>query len=148
MNKSAGTLSGCLVWIVSAGMLAACLLPVSIVIGSITSFSSYAIDTTGTYLCPDGTTPRQYSYETTTTDEFGNTQPSTAYELHCVDVEGTVVKEDPIVYAFLWIGVFALIGLILSGILAFALAAPAGILIGRLLNRSQKPNFTANVEQK
>ena len=146
--KSAKTsaASGCLVWVLSMGFIAACVLPISIVIGSLTSFSQSAINITGKYLCPDGTTPESYSYQTTATDEFGNTQPSTAYELHCIDQGGEVVKEDPIVYSFLWIGVFALIGLVFSGILAFALAAPAGVLIGRLLTRSQRPKLAAHIE--
>lgn len=146
MNKPAGTLSGCIVWIVSVIVIASCILPISVVIGSISSFSQSAIDITGSYLCPEGTTPERYSYQTTTTDEFGNTQPSSAYELHCVDSSGDVVKEDPIVYSFLWIGVIALAGLVVSGILAVALAAPAAVLIGRWLNRNKKQDLSANLE--
>ena len=70
-------------------------------------------------------------------DENGNPRPSTAYELHCVDSNATIVKNDPIVYSFLWIGAFALIGLIVSGMLTFMLAAPAGALVARLLNRNK-----------
>lgn len=145
-TSTVGTLSGCVVWILSIAVISSCILPIFFVIGSITSFSQYAIKTTGNFLCPDDTTPRSYSYQTTTTDEYGNRQPSTAYELHCVDQNGNVAKEDPIVYSFLWIGVFALMGLIISGILAFALAAPAGVLIGRLLNRRKTLNIAANIE--
>ena len=145
-SKKTGLAAGCVVWALLIGVIVICLLPLFIVMGSLTSFSQFAIRTTGNIICPDGTTPLSYSYETTTTDEFGNRQPSTAYELHCVDQSGEVVKEDPITYSFLWIGGFALIGLILSGILAFALATPAGVLIARLLKRNQKPNFAANIE--
>lgn len=141
-----GLVSGCVVWGLTIGIILSCLMPVFIISGSITSFSQPAIQTTGNFICPDETRPERYSYETTTTDEFGNTQPSTAYELHCVDRNGEVVKKDPIAYSFLWIGGFAFVGLILSGILAFALAAPAGALIGRLLNRNPKPNLAANIE--
>ena len=55
--------------------------------------------------------------------------------LQCVDASGNVVKEDPVGFAFLWIGIIAVIGLIISALLAFALAAPAGVLIGRFINR-------------
>ena len=34
-----------------------------------------------------------------------NRHPATAYELHCVDASGTVVKNDPVLYAFIWIGI-------------------------------------------
>jgi hypothetical protein len=145
-SKKTGMLSGCVVWGFSIGIILSCVLPVCIIAGSFTSFSQLAIQTTGNIICPDETSPERYSYQSTTTDEFGNTQPSTAYELHCVDQNGEVVKEDPIAYSFLWIGGFAFVGLILSGILAFALAAPAGALIGHLLNRNQKPKFAANIE--
>jgi len=52
-------------------------------------------------------------------------QPSMAVELHCIDSSGNILKKDPIVYSFLWIGVFALIGFVISASLAFALAVPA-----------------------
>jgi ABC-type glycerol-3-phosphate transport system permease component len=145
-NSTAGTLSGCVVWIVVMGIVLSCILPVFFIIGSFTSFSEYAVTFTGKYVCPAGTTPQGYTYETTTTDEYGHQQPAIAKELHCIDQAGTVVKNDPIVYAFLWIGIFALLGLILSGILAFALAAPAGVLVTRILNRRQKTDISANIE--
>ena len=110
-------------------------MPVFFVVGSVSSFSKFAIQTTGGWLCPQGTTPESYSYATTTTDEFGNTQPSTAYELHCVDSSGVVVKEDPIAYAFIWIGIWAAIGLILSGVLMFVFAVPGGMLVTKILNK-------------
>lgn len=145
-NRTAGTLSGCVIWIVVAGILGSCIIPILSVVGSVTSFSQYAINTTGNYLCPEGTTPESYTYDTTTTDDFGNPQPATGVELHCVDQNGNVVKKDPVLYAFIWIGVFMLIGLIISGILAFVFAAPAGVLITRLLNRQRKTDISANIE--
>jgi Na+-transporting methylmalonyl-CoA/oxaloacetate decarboxylase beta subunit len=65
-----------------------------------------------------------------------------------VDASGETVKEDPVAYAFIWIGILAGIGLILAGILAFAFAAPAGILIARLLNRNKSANDVVNIEPK
>ena len=145
-NKTTGTLSGCVVWIIAFGILSACILPIAMVTGSITSFSSFAMQTLEPIICPEGTTAESYSYATTTTDEYGNSQPSTAYELHCVDANGVVVKEDPVLYAFVWIGIIALIGLVIAALLAFAFAAPTGVLITRLLNRRQKPHNPANIE--
>ena len=141
----AGTVSGCIVWILVFGILSACLLPAAMMIGGFTSVSNFAMRNVGTIICPDGTTAQSYSYATTTTDEFGNSQPSTAYEIHCVDASGTVVKEDPVLYAFLWMGIFVLIGLGIAALLAFALAAPAGVLIARVLDRNKRANITANI---
>jgi hypothetical protein len=147
-QATAGTISGCVIWIISIGIIMSCILPISIVIGSVTSFSEFAIKTTGNIICPDGSTPESHSYETTTTDEFGNSEPATGVELRCVDQSGTIVRTDPVGYAFLWDGIFAIIGLVISGILAFLLAAPLGVLIGKLFNRGQRPNIATNVEPR
>lgn len=147
-STAAGTLSGCVIWILSIGIIASCVLPIFVVIGSVSSFSQFAIRTTGNLICPDGTTPESYTFETTTTDEFGNSQPATGVELHCVDQSGEIVKTDPVGYAFLWTGIWALVGLILSAVLAFLLAAPLGVLIGRLFKRVQKPNIAENIEPR
>jgi Na+-transporting methylmalonyl-CoA/oxaloacetate decarboxylase beta subunit len=63
-----------------------------------------------------------------------------------LDASGDIVKEDPVGYAFLWIGIIAVIGLVLSGVLAFVLAAPAGVLITKFINRTRKPNPAENIE--
>ena len=130
-----GTISGCIVWIIVFGILSACIFPAAMMIGAFTSVSKFAMQTIGPIICPDGTSAESYSYATTTTDEYGNTQPSTAYELHCVDENGVILKKDPVLYAFLWMGIIAVIGLGISALFAFALAAPAGVLIAKLLDR-------------
>lgn len=145
-NTTAGTLSGCLVWLLSIAVIGSCILPLFFIAGSITSFSQYAITFTGKFLCPTGTTPQGYTYETTTTDDFGHTEPATGMELHCVEQNGNIAKNDPVVYAFVWIGIFGLIGLLISGILALVFAAPAGILITRLLNRKRRPDISENID--
>jgi hypothetical protein len=145
-SSTTGTISGCIVWILVFGLFSACLLPVSMIIGGFTSVSNFAMQTLGPMICPEGTTAESYSYATTTTDEFGNSQPSTAYELHCIDANGNVVKEDPVLYAFIWMGIIAVIGLGISALFAFALAAPAGVLIARLLNRRKKSYAAMNIE--
>ncbi len=145
-SAKTSAVSGCIVWILSIGIIMSCVLPIVILFGSITSFSQFAVKTTGNFICPDGTTAERREYATTTTDEFGNSHPATGYELRCVDEGGEVVKTDPVGYAFLWIGAFALLGLLVSAILAFLFAAPIGIIIGKLLNRSKQPNIATNIE--
>jgi len=147
-SRTTGAVSGCIVWIIVFGILSSCILPAAMMVGGFTSASNFAMQTLGSMICPDGTTAKPYSYATTTTDEYGNSQPSTAYELHCVDVNGVILKKDPLLYAFIWIGIIAVIGLAITALLAFALAAPAGVLIARLLNRGQNPNVTATIETK
>ena len=145
-SATTGAISGCLVWVIACGIISMCILPVSMAIGGITSASDVAINFTGKFICPDNTTPESYSYATTTIDENGNSQPSTAYELHCVATNGEILKSDPVGYSFMWIGIFTFIGFIVTVVLAFALAAPAGMLISKVLNRVRKPNVAQNIE--
>jgi hypothetical protein len=114
------------------------------IIGSVSSLSDLAIKTTGGWLCPEGTTPESYSYATTTRDANGFEQPSTAYELHCVDSSGNVVKNDPVLYAFAWIGIFAGLGIFVAVILAFVFAVPGGVLVTKLLEKLKSPKTKAD----
>lgn len=146
--KSTGAVSGCLIWILVFGVISSCLAPLGMIVGGVTSASNFAMQTIAPLICPEGTTAESYSYATTSVDEFGNTQPSTAYELHCVDSTGTVVKEDPVLYAFLWMGIIVVLGLVIAAGLAFFLATPAGVLISRMLGRTQRSQFTQNIEPR
>lgn len=145
-SVTTGTASGCIIWFLVFGLLSSCLLPVSMMIGGFTSATDFAMQTLEPLICPDGTAAKSRSYATTTKDDFGNSQPSTAYVMQCVNTNGDIVKEDPVVYAFVWIGIIAIIGLILAGILAFIFAAPAGALIARLFNRNKDKNQFINIE--
>jgi len=131
-QATTGTISGCLVWIIAFGVISMCILPISMAIGGMTSITDFAIKQTGAIVCPDNTTPKIRSFAT-----YGS-GPSTTSVLQCVDAGGDVVKEDPVGFAFLWIGIIAVIGLILSGVLAFVLAAPAGVLIAKLFSKLKK----------
>ena len=137
-QASTGTISGCLVWIIAFGVISICILPVSVMVGGFTLFSDFAIRQTGAIICPENTTPDVRTYASTTTDQYGNRQPSTAYVLQCKDASGEVVMEDPVNFGFLWIGIVAALGLILAGVLAFLLAAPAGVLIAKLFSGTKK----------
>lgn len=144
-NLRTGTASGCVIWFIVFCVLSTCIIPVAGTIGTITSFTEIPIKAIGPMICPEETTPQLHKYATTSTDDFGNSQPATGFSLQCVDANGDVVKEDLILYAFIWIGIIGAIGLILAGILAFVFAAPAGVLIAKFLNRN-KYNNTANIE--
>jgi hypothetical protein len=136
-SATAGALSGCLIWVIVFGIMSACLLPIGMAIGGFSSGSDTAARVVGGWECPKSTTPQIYSYDSTMTDSNGVDQPATAYELHCVDSGGNVVKNDPVVFAFIWEGLFAAAAVVLAIVLAFVLAAPAGVLIGRMFNRTK-----------
>ena len=145
-NAKTTAISGCIIWFLLISMIGSCIMPVFFTIGSISSFSDFAIKTTGGWLCPAGTTPESYSYSSTSFDEFGSPENGTSYELHCVDANGEVVKSDPVVYAFLWIGIWALIGAIVSGVLTFIFAVPGGMLVTKLLNKTKRPSTSVVVD--
>jgi hypothetical protein len=140
---SAGKISGCLVWVLVFFLLSSCLMPVAMAIGGITSGTDFVAKLLGPAYCSENTTPEMYSYATTSRDENGFSHPATAYELHCVDSNGEVVNTSLVSYAFLWIGILFVVSLIFSGIFAFVLAAPAGILIGRMLNKNKKDTISS-----
>jgi hypothetical protein len=147
-SAKTGTVSGCIIWFIVFGLISSCLVPAAMMIGGFTSVTKFALPVLEPLICPDGTTAQFRTYGTTTNDEFGTPQPSTAYVLQCVDANGNVIKEDPVTYAFIWIGMLAVIGLILAGILAFVFAAPAGVLIARLFNRRQRGMMADNIEPR
>ena len=141
-QATTGTISGCLVWIIAFVVISMCILPISFMGSMFTITNDFAIRQTGAIVCPDNTTPKIRSFAT-----YGS-GPSTTSVLQCVDASGEVVKEDPVGFAFLWIGIIAGIGLILAGILAFVFAAPAGVLIARLFNRNKNKNQVINIEPR
>jgi len=143
-NAKTTAISGCVIWFLLIFIISSCVMPIFFIVGSVSSFSDFAIKTTGGWLCPDGTTPESYTYASTTTDEFGNRHPATAYELHCVDASGTVVKTDPVLYAFIWIGICGLIGLIISVVLTFVFAVPGGMLVTKILNKLRSSRGSVN----
>ncbi len=147
-SATTGTFSGCIIWFIVFGFISTCFIPVAMLAGAVTSISSFAVKTTGGFICPEGSTADTYSYATTTTDEYGNSQPSTAYVLERLDANGEVVKEDEVLYAFLWVGILSGIALLLAGILAFVFAAPAGVVIARLFNRNKNKNQVINIEPR
>ncbi|MFN8412733.1 MAG: hypothetical protein U0Z26_10130 [Anaerolineales bacterium] len=144
-NTKTTAVSGCLIWIVLVFTISSCVMPVFFVAGILSSFSDFTIKTTGAWLCPEGTTPENYSYATTTHDEHGFEQPTTAYELHCVDASGKTVKSDPILYAVIWLGIFILAGLILSAVLSFVFAVPGGMLVTKLLDKLKSPRVNSSI---
>jgi hypothetical protein len=137
-SASTGALSGCIVWVIVFGLVSMCLCPISTMVAGVTSAVSadFVAQTVGPALCPANTTPQIHTFETTTTDENGFESPATGYEMYCVDENGELVQNAGPTYAFVWVGLLGLIGLIISALLAFLLAAPAGVIAARFFNRN------------
>jgi hypothetical protein len=110
----------------------------ALMIGGFTSGSEFAVRTVSPLIWPQDTTGTVYSYSTTSYNDNGVAVPATAYELHCIDSRGGIVKEDPILFAFIWEGIAAAAALLVMAVLAFALAAPAAVLANKLFNSRAK----------
>ncbi len=143
-SATTGAVSGCVVWIIAFVVLSLCLVPVATLVGVFTSTSGSSIefvaDNLGPYLCPPGSTAEILTRQTTGVDSDGQRYDSTSYEMQCVDSNGAVVQEPSQTYVAYWLGLFAIIGLILSVLIAFLLAAPAGVVIVKLTNRLRRPS--------
>jgi hypothetical protein len=132
-SAAVGTGSGCIIWIVAFGLVSLCLCPLAAMVGSVSA--TFGADSVAgivePYLCPDNSTAEIITFETTSSDEFGNQSPATSYEMQCIDATGSIVRQGSSDYAFYWVGVLALGSLILSGGAAFLVAAPLGAFIAR-----------------
>ncbi len=131
-STTTGAMSGCVVWVLAFAVISGCILPLAMGIGGFTSASDLAVRAVGPRVCPKDTTPTMHTYETTSTDDNGFETPATGYEIQCMDASGNVAHTDSVSFAFIWIGILGGIGLLVAAVLAFVLAAPAGVLIGRL----------------
>jgi len=141
-----GTISGCVIWVIVFCILSMCVVPVASMVGGISSGTDFAVRKVAPLVCPENTDPKIHTYATTSTDDNGFETPATGYEIQCIDTSGEIVKTDPVAFAFIWIGIIAAIGLISTGILAFVFAAPAGVLITRLIDRNKNRNQVINIE--
>lgn len=137
-STAVGTTSGCVIWILAFGLVSICLCPMAAFIGSLSTTlgADTVVGIMGPYLCPEDSTADVITFQTTTTDEYGNSEPATGYEMRCLDANGNVVQEGSPNYAFYWIGLLMLVSLLVSAGLAFLVAAPLGVLIARWKGRS------------
>lgn len=135
-SLTTGTASGCIVWIIVICLASSCFVPVAIGIGSFTSTTDLAVRVTAPYICPSETTPRIRTYQTTMRDD-GVDRPAIASVLECVDAQGKVVKEDPIAWTFLWLGICAAVGLAVSAVISLFISAPVGAFIGRRFGKNK-----------
>lgn len=136
-SAATGTASGCVVWVLTFCVLSTCVLSAVVpLVGAVTSTNDAIMDDTmGAYLCPEGSTSELVTHQTTGTDSSGNPISTTAYELQCVDSSGNITREPSADYAFMWMGFLAVVGLVVTALGSFLLAAPAGAIVAGVMNR-------------
>ena len=80
-------------------------------------------------LCPGDSAATITTYSTTIRDDMGADLPATGYEMHCITPGGQTVRSYEGTFGFALIGILCVVALAIAAGLAFALAAPAGLLI-------------------
>ena len=132
-SVAAGTTSGCVVWLLGFFFLMICLCPAAAGIGGVSSTvgADGVARIMGPLLCPADGTAEIITYQTTSTDEFGNTGPATGFAMQCVADDGAVVRAPSSDYAFYWVGLLVLGSIALASVAALILAAPLGGWIAR-----------------
>ena len=136
-SAATGTVSGCVVWMLVFCILSTCVLSAGVPLaGLVLSFNhDFMAKTLEPYLCPPESTAEIVTHASSTD---GGRRPATSYAMQCVDANGNVVKEPSPDYFFIWLGVLGIIGLILSALTAFLLAAPAGVIVAKLTDYLRK----------
>lgn len=131
-------LVGCLIGFVVFLVLSSCLVPVGMLAGGFTMFFSEDLITSslGQLMCPANTIPEIISYDSVRMDEDGFERPSTTLEMVCKTPDGNTVTNLGGSYALIWNGIFILVGLILSLILAILVTD----LIQRLMKKKSDQN--------
>jgi hypothetical protein len=137
-SAAGGALSGCTVWLVLVAVLAMCMVPVACVFTLFTGTSDLAAGIVGPMVCPANSRAQIETSTETFVDENGVPLSAAAREMVCVDDDGAVVARPAPLPNWIWTGLVSAAALILAGLLALLLAAPAGVLVGGLLGRMKK----------
>jgi len=139
MNKiSTSVVPSYLAWVLVFTAISICVLPISIVIGSITSTSNFAINITGKFICPADTVPKSYSYATTVENKDGKLSTAISDELHCIAYNGEILDSDATEYSSIWIVILIIFGLLITSALTILLVTPANRLVAKLINQTRK----------
>ncbi len=134
-SLTAGSVSGCLIWLLGFIVVAPCLISVATFAGGLSSaFLAEPIARLfEPYLCPDNSKAEiVYSL----IHRF-----SVNIEMQCVNANGSIVRGLSPDYAYYWIGLLMVGSLVVSGLLPLLLAAPLGALVTRSAHRSRGANL-------
>jgi hypothetical protein len=116
-------LSGCLIWIIAFLLISGCLVPASLFVAGMSTFFSeeFIVPILGPYMCPENTNAEIISFESTMIGQDRFVRPSTTLEMICKSPDGITVQNLGGSYAFIWSGIFVVVGLILAAIFAIIL---------------------------
>jgi hypothetical protein len=135
LTSPAGTVSGCIVWLLTFLVFGLCLAPTALIFAIFTGSSGMAARVVGPLVCPENSTAQMETGTATYVDDEGFTRTAATSEMICVDAAGTVVARPAPLPGWLWTGIAFAAAILLAGLLALLFAAPAGVLVGRLAKR-------------
>jgi len=135
-SAGAGTVSGCMVWLVLFFFGSMCLLPVALVFNAFTSASDLSAAVVGPMVCPAASTAKIVDAGTTDIiDSQGVEQSAAATAMVCEDAQGKVVANpDPLPF-YIWDAITCLFVPLIAGILSLVFAAPAGGIVAWLFSK-------------
>jgi hypothetical protein len=137
-SLTSGTISGCLTWVILFVVSIPCVWPLFFITLSLATHTDFSYQLMQPILCPAGTTLKVRTFDTTTTDSSHHSIGAVGHDMNCVDANDNLQKKDVIVEYLLWWRGFGIIGgAIISALLAFLLAAPAGVLVARFFGRTK-----------
>lgn len=141
MSKSVGAASGCVVWLITFAVLSMCMCPAAMIVAGIVPVTNprQVEALVDPILCPADSAATITHYATTIRDDMGADLPATGYEMHCITPAGQTVRSYEGSFGFALIGILGAVALLVAGGLAFALAAPAGLIIARLFPKKSNP---------
>ena len=133
-SLATGSISGCLVWVITFLVLTPILWLFVYMISSFMTFTEASYRVMQPVLCPANTTLKVETFDTTTTDSSHHSIGAVGHDMNCIDSDGNTLKKDVVVeYLLLWRLFGHLSGPFLAGLLAFLFAAPAGALVACFL---------------
>src|SRR5258706_14235119 len=101
-SASAGTVSGCLVWVILFVVSVPCLVPLMLFFGNFALYTDFSNRAVQPILCPANTTLQVRTYDTTTTDSRHHNVAAVGHDAHCVATGGPQVKNVRIEDIFPW----------------------------------------------
>ena len=132
-----GSISGCIVWVVLFVVTVPCLWVAMFMALDLSTYTDVAYQVMQPIVCPAGSTLTVREFASTTTDSSHHSIGAVGHDMNC-SANGDLVKKDVIVeYLLIWRGLGIVSGIILAALLSFLLAAPAGALVSRFLQRTK-----------
>ena len=136
-SLTAGTVSGCIVWVVLFVVTVPCLWVVMFMALDLTTYTDIAYQIMQPIVCPPNSKLTVKTYDSSTTDSNHHRVAAVGHDMNC-DANGDLVKKDVIVeYLLIWRGLGIVSGIVVALLLSFLLSIPIGALVTGFMHRTK-----------